>query len=80
MSVVRLSGLSEIPMTTQSTQCASEELAELEEWLQSKGFLLVEHSDGDPMPGEYTKKVNEPKDKTSEESPTWTVIWHPKDG
>jgi hypothetical protein len=66
-------------MTVQSTQCASEELDDLEEWLKSKGFSLVEQSEGELKPGEYTKKVNEPKDKTSGDSPVWTVTWHPKD-
>lgn len=66
-------------MSTQSTQCASEELADLEEWLNSKGFSLVEHIDGELKPGEYTKTVIEPKDKTSVDSPLWTVSWYQKD-
>ena len=66
-------------MNTQSTQCASEELADLEEWLQSKGLQLVEKSGADLQPGEYAKKVKEPKDKTSTESPVWIVTWNPKE-
>lgn len=66
-------------MTTQSTQCASEELADLEEWLRSKGLQLVEKNDSDLQPGEYAKAVVEPKDKTSEESPMWIVTWHPRE-
>lgn len=64
-------------MSMQSTQCASEELADLEEWLRSKGLQLVEKSGPDLQPGEYIKKVVEPRDKTSAESPVWTVTWHP---
>ncbi|MGA8259723.1 MAG: hypothetical protein WB783_05860 [Arenicellales bacterium] len=64
-------------MTTQTTQCASEELADLEEWLQSKGLQLVEKEGADLQPGEYMKKVAEPRDETSTESPTWTVTWFP---
>jgi len=66
-------------MTTQSTQCASEELADLEEWLRSKGLQLVEKKGSDLQPGEYAKAVREPKDKTSEESPMWTVTWYPRE-
>ena len=51
-------------MTIQSTQCASEELADLEEWLESKGFKLVDNGESALQPGEYTKTVTEPKDKT----------------
>lgn len=66
-------------MTTQSTHCASEELADLEEWLQSKGLELVEKGDGDLQPGEYAKKLKEPKDTTSDDSPMWTVTWNPRE-
>ena len=66
-------------MNTQSTQCAGEELADLEEWLQSKGLELVEKEGADLQPGEYAKKVREPRDKTSTESPTWTVTWYPRE-
>jgi len=67
-------------MTTQSTRCASEELAELEEWLKSKGLELVEKDGAALQPGEYAKVVNEPADKTSNESPVWTVTWNPQEG
>ena len=66
-------------MNTQSTRCASEELAELEEWLKSKGMNLVEKGEGDLQPGEYVKVLNEPRDKESSGSPTWTVTWYPKE-
>lgn len=66
-------------MAIQSTQCASEELAELEEWLKAKGMTFVDRSDGDPRPGEYTKTLNEPEDAASGGSPTWKVTWHTAD-
>lgn len=66
-------------MTTQSTQCAAEELAELEEWLQSKGLEQVDKSGEDLEPGEYAKRIVEPRDGTSGEAPIWTVTWHPKE-
>lgn len=66
-------------MTIQSTRCAGEELADLEEWLRSKGLELVEKSDADLQPGEYAKKLVEPADNTSGESPTWMVAWNPRD-
>lgn len=64
-------------MTIQSTQCAGEELSELEEWLKSKGLTLVEKKDDDLRPGEYMKSIQEPKDASSGGSPTWKVSWHP---
>jgi len=64
-------------MSTQSTQCAPEELAELEEWLRSKGLELVEKDEKDLNAGEYAKRIQEPKDSASEETPVWTVTWHP---
>lgn len=66
-------------MTTQSTRCAAEELAELEEWLRSKGLELVDKDAGDLEAGEYAKTMAEPADSTSTESPTWTVTWFPKE-
>lgn len=65
-------------MSTQSTRCASEELAELEEWLGSKGIQLVEKDESDLAPGEYVKVLNEPRAGGSDESPVWTVTWYPK--
>lgn len=64
-------------MNTQSTRCADEELAELEEWLQSKGMSLVDKSGDALEPGEYVKKVDEPRDPTGGGSPVWIVTWHP---
>lgn len=66
-------------MAIQSTQCAAEELADLEEWLRSKGLQHVEKSGEEPAPGEYVKQVKEPKDGGSEESPVWTVTWSPRE-
>lgn len=66
-------------MTIQSTQCAAEELVELEAWLRSKGLELVDKDAGDLEAGEYAKTVAEPGDSTSTESPTWTVTWCPKE-
>lgn len=66
-------------MTIQSTQCAAEELAELEEWLRSKGLELVDKDAEELEAGEYARTMAEPKDSTSSESPTWTVSWHPKE-
>jgi len=65
-------------MSTQSTQCASEELAELEEWLKSKGISLTEKQASALQPGEYTKTLKEPR-AGSEEQPVWTVTWNPKE-
>jgi len=65
-------------MSTQSTRCASEELAELEEWLKSKGITLVEKKESNLEPGEYTKVLNEPAAGDTGESPEWTVTWCPK--
>lgn len=64
-------------MSMQSTRCASEELAELEEWLNSKGIYLADKDVSDLQPGEYVKALNEPSDADSGESPLWTVTWHP---
>lgn len=66
-------------MSTQSTRCASEELAELEEWLKSKGIDLVEKDASDLQPGEYIKDLIEPRDGGSTGSPQWTVTWYPKE-
>lgn len=66
-------------MSTQSTQCASEELAELEEWLQSKGLSHVEKSEAELQPGEYIKEMKEPADAGSDTPPEWTVTWYPKE-
>ena len=66
-------------MSTQSTQCASEELAELEEWLKSKGISLVEKKESDLEPGEYIKALNEPPAGDTGGSPEWTVTWYPKE-
>lgn len=66
-------------MSTQSTRCASEELAELEEWLKSKGIELVEKSEPELQPGEYIKTLIEPRDGGSAESPQWTITWYPKE-
>jgi len=66
-------------MKTQSTQCAAEELAELEEWLRSKGLELVDKEAGDLEAGEYAKAMVEPEDATGSGSPTWTVTWYPKE-
>lgn len=66
-------------MAIQSTQCAAEELAELEEWLQSKGLEDVEKSGEDLQPGEYVKQVVEPEGGVESESPVWTVTWHPRE-
>ena len=66
-------------MAIQSTQCAAEELAELEEWLRSKGLEHVDKSGDDLQPGEYVKQVVEPKGGESGGSPVWTVTWHPRE-
>lgn len=66
-------------MAIQSTQCAAEELAELEEWLKSKGLVQVEKKSEDLEAGEYTRQVKEPKGDAAGESPVWTVSWHPKE-
>lgn len=66
-------------MAIQSTQCAAEELGELEEWLSSKGLEHVDKAGEDLEPGEYAKHVKEPKDAGSGESPVWTVSWHQKE-
>jgi hypothetical protein len=66
-------------MSTQSTRCASEELAELEEWLKSKGIDLVEKSESDLQPGEYIKTASEPPRGDLDAPPVWTVTWYPKD-
>ncbi len=65
-------------MTTQSTRCASEELAELEEWLGSKGLALVEKDESSLQPGEYTKVLQEPRGSETGGAPVWTVTWYPK--
>lgn len=66
-------------MSTQSTRCASEELAELEDWLKSKGIDLVDKDDSDLKPGEYVKMLHEPRAGDPDESPQWTVTWYPKE-
>lgn len=66
-------------MSTQSTRCASEELAELEEWLESKGIDLVEKDESSLQPGEYTKTLQEPAGGDSAAPPVWTVTWYPKE-
>jgi len=66
-------------MTTQSTQCAAEELAELEEWLRSRGIELVEKDAAELAAGEYTKVLNEPRDGATGETPVWTVTWYPNE-
>lgn len=66
-------------MSTQSTRCASEELADLEEWLNSKGIDLVDKDESDLNPGEYVKTMDEPRGGDSGEAPAWTVTWYPKE-
>ncbi|HSH43895.1 MAG TPA: hypothetical protein VK973_17365 [Arenicellales bacterium] len=65
-------------MSTQSTRCASEELAELEEWLQSKGLSHVDKSEAELQPGEYIKVLEEPGDAGESTPPVWTVTWYPE--
>lgn len=64
-------------MSTQSTRCASEELAELEDWLNSKGISLVEKDESALQPGEYIKVMEEPGGGDTGQSPVWTVTWYP---
>lgn len=66
-------------MNTQSTRCASEELAELEEWLSSKGIDLVEKDESSLEPGEYTKSLHEPAGGDTAAAPVWTVTWYPRE-
>jgi len=66
-------------MNTQSTQCAAEELAELEDWLRSKGLEPVEKDEEELEAGEYAKKLQEPKSSAAGETPVWKVTWHPKE-